>query len=127
MRRLRHRLAAADETDIGMPQQNLLGAADDGLKSRSAQSIEGERRSLDRGAALERDMPREVRAVGGRRDDVAKDRLRNISRRYALPLYCGFGRDDGEIDCCRILEGAAECPEGRTRPREKDYFHNREN
>jgi hypothetical protein len=43
--RLGHVLGAAHEHGLGLAQEDLLGAVDDGLKARAAQAVDGERRA----------------------------------------------------------------------------------
>ena len=87
MWRLRHGLGAADETELGVAENDFLSAADDGLEAGSAKAIQSQGRSLLSRAGFERDMPREVDRVAGCIEDVAEDGLIDV-----------VGPDAGSID-----------------------------
>ena len=46
MRRLRHRLGAADEAELRVAEEDFLRAADDSLETGSTEAIESQRRSF---------------------------------------------------------------------------------
>ena len=80
VRRLRHRLGAADEADVGVAEDDLLRAADDRLEAGAAETVERQRRSFLPATRFERDVPGEINRIAGRVEDVSEDRLIDVGR-----------------------------------------------
>ena len=80
MRRLAHRFAAAGEDDIRLAKQNAVGALDDRLEARPAESVHGDGRRLDREARAEADVAREIDGVGRGLENVAEDDVTHGAR-----------------------------------------------
>ncbi len=84
--RLRHRFSAADQAHLGLAGANRGCALHDGLESRAAQPVHGERGRLDATSGTKRNVSREVAGVRRRLKDVAEKHLVDGVRRDARPL-----------------------------------------
>jgi hypothetical protein len=107
--RLGHVLGAAHEHGLGLAEEELLGAVDDGLKARAAEAVDGERGHGDGQPALEAHVARAVDRVGGGLLDVAEDHVaESLFGGDAGVREGGLGGVHGEVRGAHALERARD-------------------
>src|SRR5437867_11003478 len=70
VRRHAHVLGAAGKDELGLPELDLLRGEQDGLKSRTAETVDRQRRGLLPHAGCESDVPREVDRIARRPEQL---------------------------------------------------------
>jgi hypothetical protein len=113
VRRLGHVLGAADQHDLGVTEDDLLGAADHRLEARAAQAIDGERRHRDRHSRAQADVSRVVDGVRRRLLHVAENHVVHVLGSDLRLRQRRLRRLDGEVGGGEVLERAAESAESR--------------
>ena len=115
-RRLRHRFHAARQHHIGFAQLNHLRRVDDGLHSRSAQTIHRESWRFDGQTGSQSDMARAVKSVARSLLRVAKNHVIEFFRVQPGALDGTLTRNGAEFLRREIFQLAAITSKGRTRP-----------
>src|SRR5207237_6903043 len=120
VRRHRHVLGAAGEDELRLAELDLLRSEEDRLQARAAEPIHGQRGRFLWYARLQADMARKIHGVAGRLEDVAEDDLIDLLRIDLGFLERALRRDDPEVGCRGVAQGAAVRPKGRARAVDDD-------
>ena len=122
MRSLGHVLGADGQHGVRFAKQNLLGAADQALKARATQAVDGQRGGFDRQADFETDVACEVGGIAARLHHIARENLPDIFGIEAALSERGLGGDHTEVGGGHKLEGAAHGPKRGTLRSENPNF-----
>ena len=121
---LGHRFAAPDQTHVGIPEPDLLGATHHGLEPGPAEPVDGEGGGFDRAARGERHVTGEVDAVGGGEEHIAEDRLGHLRWIDGRATERSARGNRGELDGRDVLQRATKGAKRRSHAGQKyDLSH----
>ncbi len=108
VRCLAHGLRSAHQTDVALPERDLLRTVDHGLEAGAAETIHGHRGRLDRETCLESDVTRHVEGIGRGLHHVPEHHVAEGLGRYTRALDGGLRGDHAEVDGRMALETPSE-------------------
>ena len=117
--RLAHGLRTAGQADIGLAEQDLLGALHDRLEARPAQPVHGQGGPVLRYPRAQGDVPGEMDGVRRGLQSVAEEGVIHPVRRDSRRLHGRHAAHHAEVGRGEVLQRAPERAESRALAREK--------